>query len=96
VDEEALSESGSIFKFGPPDDDAKHGRLRNPTGHGGVYKVDGHGRPEPSVGEENSTFLPSHGGRSPAHPSIFFPLGLGQEDFIVSRQNIFEMEKILA
>src|ERR1039458_9402321 len=34
----ALSESGSIFKFGPPDDDAKHGRLRNPTGHGGVYK----------------------------------------------------------
>jgi hypothetical protein len=54
-----------------PDDDAKHGRLRNPTGHGGVYKVDGHGRPEPSVGEENSTFLPSHGGRSPRPPLHF-------------------------
>ena len=49
----------------------KRERLRNPTGHGGVYKVDGHGRPGPSVGEENSTFLPSHGGRSPRPPLHF-------------------------
>ena len=40
-------------------------------GHGGVYKVDGHGRPEPSVGEENSTFLPCHGARSPRPPLDF-------------------------
>ena len=63
--------AGAFSNSAHPDDDAKHGRLRNPTGHGGVYKVDGHGRPEPSVGEENSTFLPSHGGRSPRPPLHF-------------------------
>jgi hypothetical protein len=68
--------AGAFLKFGPPRCDAKQGRLRKPTGHGGVYKVDGHGRPEPSVGEENSTFsdIPWEPG-VPAHPSIFFPLG---------------------
>ena len=34
-------------------------------GHGGVYEIDGHGRPEPSVGGGELTFLHSPGGRSP-------------------------------
>ena len=67
---------GDIFKIGPPHDDAKHGRLRNPTGHGGVYKIDGHGSPEPSVGTENSIFLPCHGGQeSPPTARFSFPVG---------------------
>jgi hypothetical protein len=63
--------AGAFSNSAHPDDDANQGRLPNPTGHGGVYKVDGHGRPEPSVGEENSTFLPCHGARSP-RPSLDF------------------------
>jgi hypothetical protein len=65
------------LKFGHPDDDANQGRLPNPTGHGGVYKVDGHGRPEPSVGggELNFSSMP-WGQELPPTPSIFFPIGL--------------------
>ena len=71
--------SGEHFQnSGHPDDDANQGRLPNPTGHGGVYKVDGHGRPEPSVREENSTFLPCHGARSLRPPLDFFPIGLAR------------------
>ena len=68
--------AGAFLKFGPPDDDAKHGRLPNPTGHGGVYKVDGHGHQSRVSEEENSIFVPCHGGRSPRPPLDFFPIGL--------------------
>ena len=62
---EAFSNSGH------PDDDAKHGRLRNPTGHGGVYKIDGHGRPEPSVGAGELNFFPFPWGQEPP-PTLHF------------------------
>ena len=45
-------------------------------GHGGVYKVDGHGSQSRVSGEENSTFLPSRGGQEPPPiPPFSFPLG---------------------
>ncbi len=73
--------AGAFSNSAHPDDDAKHGRLRNPTGHGGVYKVDGHGRPEPSVGGgELNFFFHAMGAGAPAHLSIFFPRGLPRCD----------------
>jgi hypothetical protein len=81
VDEEGRSESGSIFKIRPtPMTMQSTGGFRNPTGHNGVYKVDGHGRQSRVSGEENSIFLACHGAGVPAHPSIFFLRGLPRCD----------------
>ena len=79
VDEGDLSEASAWATFSKsahPDDDAKHGRLRNPMGHGGVYEVDRHGRPEPSVGggELNFSSIP-WGQEPPPTPPFSFPLG---------------------
>jgi hypothetical protein len=71
--------AGAFSNSAHPDDDAKHGRLRNPTGHGGVYKVDGHGSHNRVSREENSTFLPSHGGRSPRPPLHFLSPWAGRD-----------------
>jgi hypothetical protein len=64
--------AGAFSNSAHPDDDAKHGRLRNPTGHGGVYKVDGHGRPV--GGELNFSSIP-WGQEPPPTPPFSFPLG---------------------
>jgi hypothetical protein len=59
-----------------PDDDAKHGRLRSPTGHGGVYKIDDQrqARAECRRGELNFSPFPGGAG-APTHPPFSFPLG---------------------
>jgi hypothetical protein len=58
--------SGSIFKIRPtPMTMQSRGGVRNPAGHGGVYKVDGHGHQNGVSEEENSIFLPCHGCREP-------------------------------
>ena len=52
---------GELFKFGPPNDDAEHGECGEPIAHDGVYKVDGHRRPEPARwGEEFQISLAHH------------------------------------
>src|SRR5438105_2865446 len=49
-------------------------------GHGGVYKVDGHGRQSRVSGEETQFFFPAMGAGAAAHPSIFFLRGLPRCD----------------
>ncbi len=82
--------AGAFSNSAHPDDDAKHGRVRNPTGHGGVYKVDGHGRPEPSVGEGEMNFSSLPGVPEPPPTSPFsFPVGLPVATLIALRQIAF-------
>jgi len=56
------------------------GGFRNPAGHGGVYKVDGHGHQNRVSEERTQFFFPAMGAGVPAHPSIFFPRGLSRCD----------------
>jgi hypothetical protein len=79
VDEGDLSEVSAWATFSKsahPDDDAEHGEAGEPTAHGGVYRVDGHGRPEQHAGggELNFSCRPP-GPEPPPTPRFLFPLG---------------------
>ena len=70
---------GTFSKSAHPHDDAEHGRLAKPTAHGGVYIVDGHGRPEQHAGGEELNFSCRPPGRSPHPPLDFFSLWAGRK-----------------
>ena len=57
----------------------------NPMGDDGVYKVDGHRRPEPHGREKNFRFLLQATRQEPALPSIFFSLWAGLAPLIGAR-----------
>ena len=66
---------GELFQIRPtPTTMQNMGSLANPTAHDGVYKVDGHRRPEPHAGEKNFRFLSqATGPESPLPPDFFSP-----------------------
>jgi hypothetical protein len=87
--------AGAFSNSAHPDDDAKHGRLRNAMGHGGVYEVDGAWQARAECrGRRTQFFFHPMGAGAPAHPSIFFPFGLGPEGILVLRQDFLAMLKL--
>lgn len=79
---------GTFSKSAHPDDDATHGRRRNPTGHGGVYEVDGHGRPEQHAGGGELNFSCRPPGPEPHPPLDFFSPWAGPGGFLVLETRI--------
>jgi hypothetical protein len=76
-----MVKSGSIFKIRPtPMTMQSRGGFRNPAGHGGVYKVDGHGHQNGCRGRRTQFFFPATGAGSRRPLLIFFLRGLSRRD----------------